>query len=82
MSGARRANWRTEAAQMVAQLDARLLVRIEAAEGLADRRANTVASVLAEYGKRIQKLEQRKRIESRVAVVYFCAVLIYLAVSR
>jgi len=60
MSGQRRANWRTEAAQMVAQLDARLLVRIEAAEGLATRRFDTVGSVLDAHAARIAKLERRQ----------------------
>lgn len=59
MTGKRRANWRTEAAQRVAQLDSRLLVRIEAADHLAMRRFDTVGSVLDAHAARIAKLEQR-----------------------
>jgi hypothetical protein len=59
MTGQRRANWRTEATQMVAQLDARLLVRIEAAEGLATRRFDHVGSVLDAHVERIVALERK-----------------------
>jgi hypothetical protein len=62
MSGQRRANWRTEAAQMVGQLDARLLVRIEAAEGLATRRFDTVGIALDSHAARIEKLERQNVI--------------------
>lgn len=40
------------------------------------------AAALADYGKRIAKLERRKQIESWVAVAYVVAVAIYLAVTR
>lgn len=89
MSGQRRANWRAEAAQMVAALDERLLVRIEADAALHNRRAQTVASALADFGNRIGKLERRKRIESWIAAGYVCGMallvivpLIWKAVTR
>ena len=81
MSGQRRANWRTEAAQMVGQLDARLLVRIEAAEELATRRFGTVGSVLDLHAARITKLE-RLATASAVALVLVSLAGILRAVSR
>jgi len=81
MSGQRRANWRTEAAQMVAQLDARVLVRIEAAEGLATRQFDTVGSVLDAHAARIEKLERHQAWQWVVmALLAVCAII--LAVTR
>jgi hypothetical protein len=76
MSGQRRANWRTEAAQMVGQLDARLLVRIEAAEGLSTRRFDTVGSVLDAHASRIAKLERHQAWQWVVmALLAVCAMI-------
>lgn len=70
MSGQRRANWRTEAAQMVGQ-----------AEELATRRFGTVGSVLDLHAARITKLE-RRATASAVALVLVSLAGILLAVSR